>query len=68
MGELKTTRELTEERNERVSNMREMKLHEFRQYGTWKYKYKILRVPGGWIYTVRYLWKVDSMFISEGRK
>jgi len=68
MAELKTTRETTMDRNERISGMREMRLHEFRRYGTWKYRYKILRVPGGWIYSVRHLWKISSVFIPEGRR
>jgi len=51
--------------NHRVQDLRDMKIHEFRVYGTWLYRYKILRVPRGWIFSVRWLWRIETIFVGD---
>jgi len=49
--------------NDRFLDLKGMKINEFRKYGTWLHRYVILRTPSGWIYSVRWLWKIDTFFV-----
>jgi hypothetical protein len=56
------------DKNERISDLKDMAIHEVRKYGRWHHRYTIQRVPGGWIVVTRYWWHIAVTYVPMSHK